>query len=246
MKIRATAHLFFIAIAIGSLAFSVDAAANEMRGVLRNNSGVRKFGSKNGADAITDFTGALSDLPFSGEVHYNIGNTFLLRRDYDKALSEFGQAVKSSSGDSAREKETRFRSHFNSAIALTEQKKIDEALAQYQKALDLEPDSIETKTNMELLTAQGGSGEGDGEQDQQGKDGKQKDKNKPDDQQQGKKPEEPKKFENPRQQPKQFKSEELSNEDVKRILEELRRQEEHIRARMQNDQRKDLPPAKDW
>lgn len=232
------------------LLVSEPARANELRGVIKNNAGVRKFGSKNGAQAFEDFTGALSDLPFSGEVHFNIGNSFLLRREYEKAISEYGIAAKSAPGGSSREKETRFRALFNSAIALTELKKIDEALASYQRALEIYPDSLETKTNIELLTAGGGGDGGDDKDEKKDKDGKGKgqdkdDKDKKDDKG-DKKKDEPQKFENPRSTPKPFKSDELSQQDVKRILEELKRQESQIRARMQNEQRKDAPPDKDW
>jgi len=242
-------------------------AANDLRGVFRNNSGVRKFNGKNAAQAFDDFAGALADLPYAGEVHFNIGNSFLIRREYEKALSEYQQAIKTSPGDSRRGLETRFRAYFNSAIALTEMKKNDGALENYQRALDIVPDSVETKTNIELLTAQSsGDGDGGNENDQKddpngkGKDedkkddkdkddkdkdkddkDKDKDKDKKDQKEKGDKP-----FDNPKATPRPFKSEELSQQDVKGILEELKRQEEQIRARMENEQRKDAPPEKDW
>ncbi len=236
---------------------SKPAFANDLRGVLRNNSGVRKFAGKNAAQAFEDFTGALGDLPYAGEVHFNIGNSFLIQREYEKALSEYQQAIKTSPGDSARGLETRFRSYFNSAIALTEMKKNDAALENYQRALEISPDSVETKTNIELLTAQS-SGGGDGEDDKDQQDdpnekGKDKNDDKKDDKNKDEKDKKDKKdkpndkpFDNPKSTPRPFKSEELSQQDVKRILEELKRQEEQIRARMENEQRKDAPPDKDW
>lgn len=229
------------------------ASASELRGVMRNNSGVRKFGAKNGIQALDDFTGALSDLPFSGAVHFNIGNSFIMRQDYEKALSEYAQAIKDANSESHQDRETRFRALFNSAVALTELKKTDEALMSYQNALAIVPNSIETKTNMELLIASGGGGGDDKDNDKEKKQndkGKGKDDKKDKDQKDGdkddKKKEEPQKYENPRSTPRPFKSEEMSPQDVKRILEELKRQEEQIRARMQNEQRKDAPPDKDW
>jgi Ca-activated chloride channel family protein len=242
-----------LAFTLGAVGAGQRAEAGELRGVLKNNEGVRKFGSKNSAQAFEDFTGALSDLPFSGEVHFNIGNSFLIRREYEKALSEYGQAEKNAAGDSRRERETRFRALFNKAVALTELKKTDEALEAYQKALGIYPESVETKTNIELLTAGGGgSGGDDDKDDKKDKDDKGKgkpkdDKDKKDDKDgKEKKKEEPKEVVNPRSTPKPFKSEELSQQDVKRILEELKRQEAQIRAKMQNEQRKDAPPEKDW
>lgn len=235
-----------------------EARANDFRGVLKNNSGVAKFQLKNSSQALEDFTGALADLPYSSEVHYNIANSFMVRREYEKALSEYQQAIKNAPGDSRAERELKFLSYFNSAVAQTELKKVDEALDLYQKALDLKPDSLETKTNIELLTAQqSGGGDGDDKdqnkkdnkgkgkgKDDKDKDDKNDDKDKKDDK---KKEDDPnRKVTNPRPSPRPFKSEELSQQDVKRILEELKRQEEQIRARIQNEQRKDAPPDKDW
>jgi Ca-activated chloride channel family protein len=224
--------------------FSLTAVAGDLQGVLRNNAGAKKFESKDASKALDDFARALVDLPFSGEVHYNIGNTFLKSREYEKALNEFRLSMEDAKGDSKNEREVRFRALFNSAVVQTELKKTDAALELYQKALELKPDSVETKTNIELLTQNGGgNGEGEGkDKDQKDKkDGKEDDKDK--DQKQ---PKPGQKMENPHYKPKEFKSEELTKEDVKRIMEELKRQEEQIRARMNNDQAKDAPVGKDW
>jgi Ca-activated chloride channel family protein len=227
--------------------FGLSAQSSELRGVWRNNVGTKKFESKDSVKALDDFTGALMDLPFSGEVHYNLGNAFLRSREYEKALSEFRIALENSKGNSSIERETRFRALFNSGVAQAELKKTDEALELYQKAIDLKPDSVESKTNIELLTKNGGGG-GEGDSDNKDKDQKDK-KDKKDGQGKDKDQNQPKpdqKVENPHYKPKEFKSEELTQQDVKRILEELKRQEEQIRARMNNEQAKDAPVGKDW
>lgn len=239
---------------------SANGTASELRGILRNNEGVKQLNDQRADNAITDFTAALGDLPFSGEVHLNIGNAFLASRDLERAFSEYEQALKASKGDNHSSRETRFRALFNSAIVRTEMKQNEEALELYQKALEIYPDSIETKTNMELLMRQmaGGGGESENDQkndkDQSGKD-QQKDDQKNDqknEQNEGEgqdkkdQQKEPDKFENPRSTPRPFKSEELSQQDAKRILDEMKRQEEQIRARMQNERIKERPPEKDW
>jgi Ca-activated chloride channel homolog len=223
------------------------AQGNELRGIITNNEGVDQMQKKNSSRSLEKFTGALGDLPFSPHVHLNIGDNFLLQQEFEKAIKEFQQAIKNAPGDSAREKDVKFFAHFNQAVALTELKKIDEALEQYQMALEFRPDSVETKTNIELLASQQGSGGGEGKDDKQNKDnkdGKGKQDNKKD--QKDPKDQKDQKVENPKPTPRPFKSEELSQQDVKRILEELKRQEEQIRARLQNEQRKDAPNEKDW
>jgi tetratricopeptide (TPR) repeat protein len=238
-------------LAILFLATPSSAKAFELRGVVRNNDGVKKLEAGRRVEAYDRFTDALADVPFSSEVHYNLGNSFLDNKEVDKALSEYRQAIKLAPGESSREKDLRFKAHFNSAIALTEQKKIDEALAQYQQALELEPESVETKTNIELLI-QSGQGGGEGDQSQQDKGDQKKDKQGQGGEGQEQKPQQPQQSQQQNQQPKAkpsprpFKSDEISQQDVGRILEELKRQEEQIRAKMQREGAKDAPRDKDW
>lgn len=229
---------------------STSAWASEFQGILRNNSGVKFFAEQRADKAMEEFTAALGDLPYSGAVHFNMGNAFLARRDLEKALSEYDQALLTANSDSKEDREIRFRALFNSAVIRTEMRQVDEALNLYQKALEIYPDSIETKTNMELLVQQTQGG-GQGEQEQDDKNNQNQDKDKEKEQDEGKgqdnKPkQEPQKYENPRATPRPFKSGELSQEDAKRILEEMKRQEEQIRAKMQRERVKDRPPEKDW
>ena len=126
-----------------------------------------------------------------------------------------------------------------------------EALDAYQKSLESNPNSIEAKQNIELLVAAGeGEGEGDGDdkKPQDGKDKKdQKDQKdqKPKDGE-GPKPPEPPKGPQGKPTPKPFKSDNLSQQDVGRILEELKQQEDKIREKMQREGAKEAPRDKDW
>lgn len=213
----------------------------EWGAIRTNNQGVKNFANKKPAEAYGQFTEALAQLPFSAVIHYNLGTSFLASKEYDKALSEYREAIRLAPGDSRSEKELRFLAHFNSAVALVEQKKIDEALNNYQAALESRPDSVETKTNIELLTTaqQGGGGGGEDKKEDDKKNDKSKD---------GDEKKTPQKFADPppKNQPKPFQSEKLSEQDVQRILEELKRQEEQVRAKMNREGAKDAPVEKDW
>lgn len=241
-----------------SLSALSPAQADELRGVIRNNEGVRKLKAGQTLEAYSKFGDAMVDLPFSPEVHYNLGLAFLEHKEPEKALSEFLKAAQLAQGDSRAERTARFNALFNAAVVSAELKNVAQALGLYQQALELNPESLEVKTNMELLTQQGG-GEGEGEsQDQQGKgdnDKKdKKDKGQGQDQQdqkdqkpdQNKDQNQPQQGPTPKPSPRPFKSEEISPQDVGRILEELKRQEEQIRAKMQGEGAKDVPNAKDW
>lgn len=240
----------FVLIVIGLTLRGPTANADELRGVLKNNEGVKKFQNRNGHRALEDFSSALSDLPYSGDIHFNLGDSFLIRREMEKATTEFELALKHAPTDSRRDRATRFRALFNLATIQAEQKNNDKALELYQKALEIDPESVEVKTNMELLTQQdsgGGGGQDDNQQDKKNdKDKKGGEGDKKDDQKNDQNKKNDEKFENPRPTPRPYKSEEISQQDMKRILEELKRQEGNIRARMDNERKKEAPAAKDW
>jgi Ca-activated chloride channel family protein len=228
------------------------AAASELNGVLKNNAGVKYFSTGHSIEAYDRFTNALTDIPFSPEVHFNIATTFLEHKEYEKAVSEYTQALKLNAGSGRRAEELRFYTNFNLASALTVLKKNEAALWAYQKALEAKPDSVEAKTNIEYLTQSGqGDGEGDKDQEQKNKDEKNKDDKDKKDQKPSEKPKPndlntPPKEKKPKPQPKPFKSDELTNQDVNQILDELKRQEENVRAKMNREGAKDAPAEKDW
>lgn len=237
-------------LAIGGLGAPPDSKAGELKGVIINNEGVRTFSEERRVEAHERFMESLAEVPFSPEVHYNIGTSFLVNQEFEKALSEYEQTLKLAAGAGKREAALRFHAHFNAAIALTQLKRIDEALEHYQRALDLNPESVETKTNIELLTQNQTGGQGEGEQQKQDSDNQSgQDQNnqgqaphqEPTDQQKKRQQGNQKK-----QEPRPFDSEQLSKQDVQKILEELKRQEEQIRAKMQREGAKDAPPDKDW
>ena len=209
--------------------------AGELRGVIKNNQGVSRYDKGRPVDSYDFFTDALGELPYAPEVQYNIGNAFLQMKDADRAVKQYDTAIRLAPSESKRDQEVRFRSLFNKAAILASQNKVEEALTNYQQALLLKPDSEETKTNMELLI-QGGSGGGKGDKEDKSKEGGEGEQ------------QQPQKFENQQQkpQPQPYKGKDLSKQDVDRILDELKQQEEQIRAKQQREGAKDAPPDKDW
>ena len=220
------------------LFFSPGALGGELNGIIKNNEGVSRYEKGRPMDAYGFFTDALGELPFAPEIQYNIGNSFLQMKDVDKAISQYKLALKLAPGESKREKEVRFRALFNTGAILASQNKTEEALESYQKALALAPDSLETKTNMELLTQSGGSG---GKGDKDSKEKKENGDGGGDDQKEKQVTNKPRE-----NQPQPYKGKDLSRQDVDRILDELKQQEEAIRAKDQHEGGKDAPPDKDW
>lgn len=215
------------------------AQAGELKGIWLNREGVRAFSEERGTDAHNYFAQSLAELPFSPEAHFNLGTTYFANKEFEKAQKEFEQAA--NLAKASKNEEAEFVSHFNAAVSASETKQIDAALDSYQRALAVKPDSVEVKTNIELLVRSQSGGDGEDNKDQKKDEGGQGDKDqkpKPNQGQQQKQQQKP--------QPKPFDSKDMSQQDVNRIVEELKRQEEQIRAKFQNEKMKSAPNDKDW
>jgi Ca-activated chloride channel homolog len=252
IKIKKVQNSFCVSLMPLLFFISMPAFAFGPPSIQYNDDGIRKYQTEDYGSAFDDFAKALSRDPFNPAFHLNLGDTFMKNGELDKAASEF-EAVEGSPKSTQQEK---FKAMFNAGNAAVSAKDIPKALKYYQRALDYDPDSLEVKTNIELaLASQQGGGKGDDkdqkdkkdQKDQKlgGDDKKQQDQNKDQNKDQQK---EPDKGPGPKPTPHGFKSQALNENDVRRILEELKRQEEEIRAK-QYKERRDTPEReieKDW
>jgi Ca-activated chloride channel family protein len=223
-----------------------------------NNEGLKHYKAEEFPEAFNSFADALGRDPFNPKYHLNLGDAFLKGGDIPKALAEYESASQNPKVDP----ETKFQSLFNAGNAAVESKDMAKALDYYQRALEIKPDSVETKTNIELALKEDkkqnksdenkdqdkkGGGDKDQKDKKDGKDGKdKKDKDQKKDQPKPSQSNGPQPT--PRPVPHGFKSESLNENDVQRILEELKRQEQEIRAR-QYKENKNVPEnqiEKDW
>lgn len=236
---------------------------NDPRVVLENNLSLKSLEKKKTAEARQYLLDALSKAPENEALHLNLGLQWEVQEENEKALKEYQFVY-----DSAQNPEIKFLAAFNTAVALGKMKKVEEALHYYQLALDIHPESPEVKTNIEMLTQSQSGGQGENQQQDKNSQGNQdqKDKNQNEDNKdkKGQKPQEQKdkgknkdkkddqnkdknkQPEKQKQQPRPFKSKDLTKEDVRKILEELKRQEQQIRSKVNNKARKERPNDKDW
>lgn len=212
--------------------------ASQLDTIFKNNKAVKQMVEERHQEAFNILSQALVDAPGEAALSYNLGLTFESNEEKEKALKAYAIAAKQS-GDP----ELKFSALFNAARMAGDLKQLDLAVSLYQQALDIKPDSVETKNNIELLF-QASSGGGGGESDK-----KEKEKNEKGD---NKKEQEPNQNQDRKNEPdkkptpKPFQSKELSQQDVNKILDELRRQEENIRAKFNEKNRKESPVEKDW
>lgn len=191
---------------------------------------------------------ALKKEPFAPEHHLNLGLALEGLGQVQKAIGSYKMAE-----ELAQEQNNPallFQARYNQGEILGKAKKINEALESYQKALEINPMSAETKINIELLLQQqqGGKGDGEGEDknNQDNKDDKDNKGGEGKDQKKNKDPQDVK--QSKEYKPNRFKAENLSEDDAKKILEELKRQEKNIHENFdkQNQMNKDAPNDKDW
>ncbi len=170
--------------------------------------------------------------PFNPIFQYNMGFSFIATEEKKKAVQMYEEILK----QKPLPPEIEFATYFNLGVLYSLKEfsdGIDKALEYYQLALNVRPDSKEVKTNIELLF-QSGKGKGKGDKKEQSKEGEGEDQ-----------PKEPQKFTN-KPQPNQFKSKEMSKGDVKKILEELKKQEQKIRAKHERKGKREADREKDW
>ena len=236
-----------------SVVFMISCGKNpDVRTIWHNHKSIKLLNDKNPEASQKDLVEALSFDPFQPEVHLNLGLNFEILNQNDNALKQYATVEKYSNNSFQV-----FVSRFNRAQLLAREKKIEEALAVYQSALEIAPTSKEVKTNIELLSQQQqGGGQGKDDQNQKKDDKSQDDKKNEngDDKDQKEKDKDQKDKENQKKdykpnqkyQPREFKGE-LSKSDVKKILDELKQQEQKIRAEYnkKNDY-KERPRGKDW
>lgn len=215
--------------------------ASSLKAYVNDRNGLKHYQNKLYFESYQDFLKALEEEPLNPDLQMNLGLTFAQNEEWDKAEKAFLSAYELSKGDKERE----FMALFNLGYARGQKGEIDGALQAYQAALDIEPESIEVKTNIELLWQ--GQGKGSGKDGKQGGKGDDKDdQQKQDDDQKNKDKNKDRNYEQPKKQPKQFQSKDLSKEDVRKILDEIGNQEQSIRAKEYDKGAKERKNELDW
>lgn len=208
--------------------------------VYQNNSAEELFLADKTFEAKQIIQNEVIQNPNSPELKYNFGKIFEKTNEVEDSIREYLSAAKSTQNS-----ELQFQALFNAAKLYADKKDIKNGLKYYQMALDLKPDSVEVKTNIELLVQSGGGGGGEGQNNQQqDQQGDQKDQKQGDGKEQQQQP--PQSGQQQKQSAPQFKSQELTEQDVRRILEELKRQEDQIRKKLNEQKTQESPIGKDW
>jgi tetratricopeptide (TPR) repeat protein len=244
-----------------------------LKSLVLNRQGNQQLKEQNYSSAFDAYVKTLEFEPFAPEIHLNLGLTYEGQQQPEKAMPSYENALKY-----AQSNEMKFASLFNQAQLLGKDKKVDEALEFYQKALSLDPTSKEVKTNIELLIQmqqqqKGGQQDNKNKKDQKDdkdqkdnkdqnnsqnnkdqkdskdqKDNKDQGKDEKDDKSKDQKDQKEKSqySQSEKYKPRPFKGQELSEGDVKKILGEIKQQEQKIRSEYNRKEVKEQPRDKDW
>ncbi len=235
---------------LGILAILFLSSCGDIDYWLKNKHAIEQFKNTQMSQAHDEWQQLLQEEPKRYEAHMNMGI----------ADAELGQNEQTISGllnaEKYAEGADKFFPRFNLGFYFGKAKKYDEALFWYQKALEIDPDSKEIKTNIELLIQQQQQQQqkqdqksGDSKKDPgQGKGKGDKDKDKSEDKKDSEsdKQDKPKDFkDNPKDKPND-KTANLTPGDAQKILEEIRQQEKKIRKNYFQKNRKEERHDKDW
>lgn len=226
----------------------------------KNNKAVDKFENKEFSEANNMFLNAGSESEsIEPIVLFNLASSYVAIKELESAKKTFhllAELLKQQwelNKDHPLLKELLFKTYFNLAVIAQAETNFEDAIKNYQLALDIEPEDFASKFNIESMLQQDQSkqqGQNKDKKEQKDKNQDQKDDPKSDGKQ--KKDQQPqpskgdqKKEKKKRQKPK-FDSKEMSKQDLKRILKELKRQEENIRAKMNRKSTKEQGLEKDW
>ncbi len=197
--------------------------------------------------------GFLAKYPENLFLHYNFG-IFWIFQDIQKTVTQFLFILKNKKTD-----ELRFKAAFNLGTLYGYDKRlntedghhIDEALKYYQTALDIKPDSLETKQNIEMLflTKQANkSQQGKSDPKQQRQEGQNSDQTKQQDEDEQKSSKDQDesiddqnaayKESRKNQGEQKFQGKDLTERDIQDILGELKQQEQQILEKLIQEEAK--------
>ncbi|MDR2652846.1 MAG: tetratricopeptide repeat protein [Prevotellaceae bacterium] len=217
-------------------------------------------------DAETAYRRGLQKNPESKNAKYNLANSIYKQERYEDAAKLYKELAQTKI-DSTQPPQT-YHNLGNAMLkqaikdketqgqhVAANQEQLKESIEAYKKALKLNPDDMETKSNLayaqKLLAKNGGGGGGNNNQQQQ--QNQDKDKNQDENQNNDDKQSEDKQNQDKQNQDKQDRNEnqsqDMSKQDIERMLDAVRAQEEQTKEKVDKEKaaaaRKGTP-EKNW
>ncbi len=205
--------------------------------------------NKKAADSEIMYKKALKYNPNSISANYNLGNSVFEQKRFKESIAQYDLVAKTT-GD----KNVKSASYHNMGNALLQEKKLDEAIKAYEDALRNNPNDKQTRHNLILAKRMKQQQKSKNKKNNKSKD-KNKDKNEDKnedkkDNRNNKKDESEKQKQDKKNQKQQRKKKQnrLSKEEIKRILEAMKKEEDKIQKKVKKKKvkAKRVKTDKDW
>ena len=144
----------------------------------KNEEGNRLYGQERYEDALGRYQEAQAQAPELAQLHFNVGTALYKQGAYDQAIQEFSHVLK------AKDPGLLAGAYYNTGNAHFKQQRLGEAAGAYKKTLEIAPDDLDAKINLEMVQELLKEQEKK-EQDQKGQDKQQKKDDRQSQQQQG-------------------------------------------------------------
>jgi Ca-activated chloride channel homolog len=163
MKLLTILILIFSTFCLSAINLTYDKVRNNLKGI-------RYYEEQDYESAIQEFEDNVINHPGEGSLHFNLGNSYYRRGDFDQAVNEYSRALRD---DNFADPSLAYH---NIGNALFEQQNYQEALESYRNALINNPDNNDARYNYELTRMfleqsqteqQPQSGEGESEEEEQ-------------------------------------------------------------------------------
>jgi Ca-activated chloride channel family protein len=109
--------------------------------------GIKAYQKSEWDNALQKFQDALLDDPENPVGHYNVGQAFYKKQNYEEALASYEKAL------NTPDAELREKIYYNQGNTYYQLNKYQESIQSYIKALELNPDDQDAKHNLELVRA---------------------------------------------------------------------------------------------
>jgi Ca-activated chloride channel homolog len=231
--------------------------------------GIESFQSEKWDESLNKFQDALVDDPTNPLLHFNVGDALYKKKNFEEALKSFEKSL------NTKDVSLQQQAYYNIGNNYYQMNKYQEAIDYYKKALELDPEDVDAKYNLELVRAkikemskkqpmnnqqqsqqqqqgdkqqqQQQQGSEDQQQENQQQTGNQEDKDQQEQQQEQKQQQSGEQKEQEQQVGEQKEKKELTKEEAEQILRALRSKEEsNKKLRPMPKQSGRVKVEKDW
>ncbi|GGB08899.1 VWA domain-containing protein [Puia dinghuensis] len=216
------------------IAAALPATAQSGNGDAKVRNGNRYYKKHQIDESVQQYQSAVQQAPDNPTANYNLGNAQFRKNNFDEAGRSYDSAIHYSQDKTMQEK-----GYYNKGVAMIKQKKLQESIEAWKKALKLDASDVEARDNLEKALME--LKKQQQQQQQQQKDQKKEQNNKKED-----KKDQDQQQQQQQEQPKPQRSR-LNKQQVEQLLKALEQKENDLQNKMKQSKVKTPnQPDKDW